>query len=133
VITLAQIAGFLVRNWRLVLVGVVVGGVVLVGATWRIEAIRARAEAEARRVELEIANANVQRLEGELADARAERARVVAELERQQAATVERARRFNEVRRTVNAAPATSVCVESPAVRRALDELRTRSAAPGRE
>ena len=81
----------------------------------------------------------IERAGRQAAQARADRAeaavaardKAIASLERQAAEAAARTARFATLRRSGDAAPATQACAAAPAVRAALDGLRTRAAAGG--
>lgn len=97
--------------------GAVAALLIALGAAWWVQTWR-----------LEAAEARLADLRGDLAEARAAiaaRESVLAALERQAEAVAAAAARLDPIRRDVNAAPRTTGCLDSPAVRAGLERLRT--------
>ena len=90
-----------------------------------------RGAATAARREATLALAAVAERDTALADLHALHQRQVAALERQAAQAEAAAARMAPTRRNVDAAPVTSACAAAPAMRAALDGLRTRQPAGG--
>jgi len=113
-------------NLRLYAIG---GAVILLlaTATWALAERGGRIAAEAREAQaMEAAQANQRAVE----QIREERAQAIAALSGLAQDIAARAARTIAVRRAIDAAPTTTACVESPAVRAALDGLR-RASDPG--
>lgn len=104
--------------------GAVAALLIALGAAWQVQTWR-----------LAAAQARAAELRAELGTARqaiAAREAVMAALERQADAVAAAAARLEPIRRDVNAAPRTTGCIASPAVRAGLDRLRaSRAGAAG--
>jgi hypothetical protein len=120
---IARIAGWLggvkALPWAIGLVLLVISG--LAGA-WRLEA--------AQREAADLRAAAAQRLLATANAALADRADVIAALDRQAQAAADLQAELQPVRRAINAAPRTTACVASPVVRAGLDGLRAARAGP---